>query len=110
VEVQAAVQAARRARAGHQVHLVAHTTPAEPPFSATLAGLSTRLAEVGADSSRATMQAYGRLYRIVMNQAAALAYNDMFWLLAYGAAVMVPLSLLLRRNDPRSGGASVAAH
>jgi len=94
----------------HQVHLVAHTTPAEPPFSATLAGLSTRLAEVGADSSRATMQAYGRLYRIVMNQAAALAYNDMFWLLAYGAAVMVPLSLLLRRNDPRSGGASVAAH
>jgi MFS transporter, DHA2 family, multidrug resistance protein len=94
----------------HQVHLVAHATPAEPPFSGLLAGLSARLVEAGADTARATMQAYGQVYRAVIGQATALAYIDMFWLLAFAAGVMVPLSFLLRRNDPRGGSASAAAH
>ena len=55
------------------------------------------------------MQAYGRLYRAVIAQATALAYIDTFWILAIGAAIMVPLSFTLRRNEP-GGGGSVAAH
>ena len=93
----------------HQVHLVAHTTPGEPTFTGTVSGLAARLASSGADASQATMQAYGRLYRAVIAQATALAYIDTFWILALGAAIMVPLSFTLRRNDP-GGGGSVVAH
>ena len=41
-------------------------------------------------------------------QATALAYIDTFWILALGAAVMVPLSFALRRNDPGGGGVAAA--
>ena len=88
----------------HQVHLVAHTTPAEPSFTAAVSGLAARLAASGVDASQATMQAYGQLYRAVIAQATALAYIDTFHILAIGAAIMVPLSFTLRRNDPGGGG------
>jgi DHA2 family multidrug resistance protein len=93
----------------HQVHLVAHTTPAEPAFTDATADLTARLAASGAEASQATMQAYGQLYRAVITQATALAYIDTFWVLAIGATIMVPLSFTLMRNDPGAGG-SVAAH
>jgi DHA2 family multidrug resistance protein len=88
----------------HQVHLVAHTTAAEPTFTGAASGLAARLAASGAEASQATMQAYGQLYRMVIAQATALAYIDTFWVLAIGAAVMVPLSFTLRRNETGGGG------
>jgi DHA2 family multidrug resistance protein len=91
----------------HQVDLVAHTTPASPAFNAAVSGMAYRLSASGADASRATMQAYGEVYRAVIAQATALAYIDTFWILAMGAAVMVPLSFALKRNDPGGGGAVV---
>ncbi len=93
----------------HQVHLVAHTTASEPAFTGAVSGLAARLAASGAEASQATMQAYGQVYRAVIAQATALAYIDTFWILAFGAAVMVPLSFTLKRNEP-GGGGSVAAH
>ena len=93
----------------HQVHLVAHTTASEPTFTQTISGLTAQLAASGAEASQATMQAYGQMYRMVIAQATALAYIDTFWVLAIGAAVMVPLSFTLKRNDP-GGGGSVVAH
>jgi len=92
----------------HQVRLVAHTSPAEPAFTDTLAGLTARLAAAGADASQAAMQAYGQLYRTVIAQATSLAYIDTYWLLAVGAAIMVPLSFTLKRNEP-GGRAHIAA-
>jgi DHA2 family multidrug resistance protein len=92
----------------HQMRLVAHTSPAEPPFTDMLAGLTARLAATGAEASQAAMQAYGQLYRTVIAQATSLAYIDTFWLLAAGAAIMVPLSFTLKRNEP-GGGAHVMA-
>jgi DHA2 family multidrug resistance protein len=92
----------------HQVHLVAHTTPAEPAFTAAVSGLAARLAASGVEASQATMQAYRQLYAAVIAQATALAYIDTFWILAIGAAVMVPISFTLRRNEPGGGGRVVA--
>jgi DHA2 family multidrug resistance protein len=92
----------------HQVQLVAHTTSGEPAFTGAVSGLADRLAASGAEASQATMQAYGQLYRAVIAQATVLAYIDTFWILAIGAAIMVPLSFTLRRNDPGGGGAVVA--
>jgi DHA2 family multidrug resistance protein len=93
----------------HQVQLVAHTTAAEPSFTAAASGLAARLAASGAEASQATMQAYGQLYRAVIAQATVLAYIDTFWILAIGAAIMVPLSFTLKRNEP-GGGGTVVAH
>jgi hypothetical protein len=44
------------------------------------------------------------LYRTVIAQATSLAYIDTFWFLAAGAALMVPLSFTLKRNEPGGGG------
>ena len=55
------------------------------------------------------MQAYGQMYRSVIRQATTLAYIDAFWVLAIGAAIMVPLSFSLKKNEPGGAGA-VAAH
>ena len=93
----------------HQVHLVAHITPSEPIFTNAVSGLAARLAASGAEASHATMQAYGQMYRSVIRQATTLAYIDAFWILAIGAAIMVPLSFSLKKNEPGGAGA-VAAH
>ncbi len=87
----------------HQVYLAAHTSRGEPAFTAAASGLAARLAASGTEASRATMQAYGELYRAVVVQATALAYIDTFWILAIGAAVMVPLTFTLTRNEPDGG-------
>ena len=100
---------ARRAQF-HQVHLVSRLANDNPAFQAQVDGLAHQLAAAGLGTPQALQQAYGRLYAILEGQAQTLAYIDAFWLLAFGAAVMVGLSFLLKKNDPRAGGAGVAAH
>jgi MFS transporter, DHA2 family, multidrug resistance protein len=88
----------------HQVSLVAHITPGQPAFAQGVTALAARLATSGLDASRATMQAYDRLYHAVIVQATTLAYIDTFWVLTLGSAVMFVLSFLLKRNEPGGGG------
>jgi DHA2 family multidrug resistance protein len=93
---------ARRAQV-HQVYLVAHATRGKAPFNLSLSGLTERLtAALGA--SQAANQAYGRLYRSLIEQATTLAYIDTYWVLAVGAAIMFLLSFLLKKNEPGAGG------
>jgi MFS transporter, DHA2 family, multidrug resistance protein len=94
---------ARRSQV-HQTYLVAHTTAGRPIFLQAQSALATRLGIVGLDASRAGRQAYARLYQAVIGQAATLAYIDVFWVLATGAAIMFLLSFALRRNQPGAGG------
>ena len=93
----------------HQVHLVAHTTPAEPAFTDMVSGLTARLIASGADATQAARQAQGLVYQTVITQATALAYVDTFWVLAAGAGVMFLLSFGLKRNEP-GGGPAAPAH
>jgi MFS transporter, DHA2 family, multidrug resistance protein len=94
---------ARRAQF-HQVYLVAHTTPAQPTFTQTAQSLAVRLSVLGLSASRATSQAFARLYNAVIAQATTLAYIDTFWVLCIGAGIMFALSFALRRNEPGTGG------
>ena len=94
---------ARRAQF-HQVYLVAHTTAAKAPFTQAVQSLAVRLNGLGLDATRATSQAYDRLYGALIGQATTLAYIDTFWVLCIGAGIMFVLSFVLRRNKPGAGG------
>jgi DHA2 family multidrug resistance protein len=94
---------ARRAQF-HQSYLAANATSRHPSFLREAQALAARLAVSGLDITRATSQAYGRLYRALIQEAATLAYIDTFWVLCLGSAIMFLLSFFLRRNDPGAGG------
>lgn len=94
---------ARRAQF-HQVYLVAHVTPGQPTFNQAVSALAARLAVSGLDITRATSQAYARLYQLLIGQATTLAYIDTFWVLSVGAGIMFLLSFALRKNQPGGGG------
>src|SRR6266705_2861640 len=88
-------------RTAHRIDVHQHVVP---PF--WVEGVS----EFGKwNSNQAQQQAYGQMYRTVLCQAQTLACVDTFWMLALGGPVMVALSLLMKKNDPRAGG-QVAVH
>jgi DHA2 family multidrug resistance protein len=91
----------------HQSHLVGRIAPDNPTFQAQLDALGSRLGNAGLGAYEGHRQALARIYQMVQSQAATLAYVDTFWLLGFGAGVMVALSFVLRKNDPRAGGATV---
>jgi len=94
---------ARRAQF-HQVYLVAHVSPGQPTFNQAVSALAARLAVSGLDITRATSQAYARVYQLLIGQATTLAYIDTFWVLSVGAGIMFLLSFALRKNEPGGGG------
>jgi DHA2 family multidrug resistance protein len=90
----------------HQHTLVAYARPDNPNFQNALSGLTAHLASGGVGAHEARSQALGRIYQAVQAQAASLAYIDTFMVLAMGAASMILLSFVLRKNDLH-GGSSV---
>jgi DHA2 family multidrug resistance protein len=98
---------ARRAQF-HQSVLAYHATNYDPVFRNQLSGLSRQLLHSGASAPDAQVQAYGRLYRSLQVQSQTLAYIDTFMVLAIAAGIMLLLSLIIRKNDPGSGGPAVA--
>jgi DHA2 family multidrug resistance protein len=69
-------------------------------------GIAQRLVHSGISPPDALVRAYATFYRALQAQAATLAYIDIFKVLALGATIMFGLSFLLRKNDPRAGGAA----
>jgi DHA2 family multidrug resistance protein len=98
---------ARRAQL-HQAMLASHTGLSDPAFRDSAASLADRLRQGGVDQPQ--MQAYGRLYESMQNQASTLSYIDAFWMLGIAAGVMFLLSFMLKRNNPRGPRSQVVAH
>jgi DHA2 family multidrug resistance protein len=98
---------ARRAQF-HQSVLAYHATGFDPEFQNQVTGLSQQLVQSGISQPDSQEHAYGLIYQLLGAQAQTLAYLDTFMILALGAGIMFLLSLLVRRNDPRAGGAVVA--
>lgn len=94
---------ARRAQF-HQVYLAANASPGHPSFTQAVQGLATRLTASGMEVTRATSEAYARLYQGLIGQATTLAYIDTFWVLCIGAGIMFLLSFALKKNQPGGGG------
>ena len=75
-----------------------------PRFNEAAATLAIRLTHVGLSVRSAHQQALARMYALVMAQAQALSYVDVYWLLAVVSALMFLLSFLLAKNEPGAGG------
>ena len=94
---------ARRAQV-HQVHLAANTSPGHLTFMQSVQGLAARFTASGIEVTRATSEAYARLYHVLIGQATTLAYIDTFWVLCIAAGIMFFLSFALKKNQPGAGG------
>jgi DHA2 family multidrug resistance protein len=86
----------------HQSVLSVYTRSAR--FDAAVAALTRRLTQVGLSVHSAHEQALARMYGMVMQQAQALSYVDVYWLLAVTSALMFLLCFLLQKNEPGAGG------
>jgi MFS transporter, DHA2 family, multidrug resistance protein len=86
----------------HQSVLAEYTR--SPRFNASVGRLSGRLEHVGLSMHSGHEQALARMYRMVVTQAQALSYLDVYWLLAVTCGLMFLLSFLLAKNEPGAGG------
>jgi MFS transporter, DHA2 family, multidrug resistance protein len=98
---------ARRAQF-HQTVLVDRYTNYDPAFRTDLSGLASQLVHSGVSVPDAQTRAQAMLYQSLGAQGQTLAYIDTFKILAIGAAIMFVLTFVLKKNDPRAGGAEAA--
>jgi DHA2 family multidrug resistance protein len=96
---------ARRAQF-HQDELISHVTRAQQSFRSLSGGLSAQLLHRGLSQPRALHQTYLRMYDAVITQATVLSYIDVAWLIGVLCLVMLPLVLMLKKNDPRAAQVS----
>ncbi len=87
---------ARRAQV-HQERIATNLVPGVQAFTEKLNGIAQALEHAGMSSVQATKQAYGAIYRQLIQQAQTLAYLDTLFVFACFAALMVPLVLLTKR-------------
>jgi hypothetical protein len=76
---------------------VDHLTIFDPAFNQTARRFEGYLAGRGASGT-----GHALIYEQLLRQSSALAFVDAIWLLAIGCLLMIPLVLLMRRNDPSS--------
>ncbi len=94
----------------HQNQLLKYLTPSDRNFQQQVDSLQGSLA-THSGMANAQHMAQGRIMTMMQNQSTTLAYVDVFWLLCAASMLMVPLSFLLKKNNPREkSGEPVAAH
>jgi MFS transporter, DHA2 family, multidrug resistance protein len=73
-------------------------------FDAAVAGLANRLTHMGLGQHFAQQQSLARMYSMLLAQAQAISYVEVYWLLATVSVLMFFLSFLLAKNEPGAGG------
>jgi MFS transporter, DHA2 family, multidrug resistance protein len=91
----------------HQDALVGHVTNFDGALRNMLGGLSATLAPGGSSRPYAMRHSLALIYAMVQQQAALQAYIDTFRLLGIACLCMLPLVLLMGKNDPHQ---TVMAH
>ena len=90
----------------HQGHLIERLNAFDPAFRWQVGAFSQGLvAQSGAASSTAHRMAIGLMGGLVHQQAAVLAYVDVFWMLTLAFVVFLPFVLLLRGRVARGAPA-----
>lgn len=93
----------------HAAHAVRNLSPSDPIFQQRVQALSGSFAGV-AGPANASAMAQGRIYQQLLQQTQTQAYVDIYFMLAYATLCMIPLSFLLRKNQPGGGSGEVAVH
>jgi len=84
-----------------------HVNPMSATAQQMMNAMKSYFMSQGASASVATQQAYESIWGMVQRQAAMLAYNDTFLLLAVMFVCMIPLLFLLRKPKPGNAGAAM---
>jgi DHA2 family multidrug resistance protein len=92
----------------HQEILANFVREGSATYQNSLNGLSSKLFVFGQSQHDAQAGALARLYLLVQQHAASLAYIDNFKILSVISGVMFFLCFFLRKNDPGGGGHVVA--
>ena len=86
----------------HRAYLAQHLTPFDQPYQALVGQYSDRLRELGWTSTGAHDTAMGLINQMLGQQAAFLAYGDVFEIKGNTAFAIVPLTLLFRSARRRA--------
>jgi DHA2 family multidrug resistance protein len=93
-----------------QAHLADWMTPLNQPFVARLQQTQQTVIAQGHAAGSAPATALGVLYQTFQQQAAVLAYSDVFWLCAIAAFCIVPMTFLFTNYKPTAGAKVQAGH
>ena len=86
----------------HQDTFSMHVNTFNPALRNQLSGLTNQLFHAGMSTADASHQALGRMYLIVQTQASTEAYLDTLKILAIICFCILPLLLLVKKNDPHA--------
>jgi DHA2 family multidrug resistance protein len=86
----------------HRAHLVEHMRPFDQPYQALLGRTTQGFTDLGQTAAGANHAALGLINTMLNQQAAVLAYMDVFELCAAIAFLAVPLTFLFRPS--KAGG------
>lgn len=87
----------------HQNYLVEHLTPLNPVYNQAVSGIQSVLIQQGTAPSQAPMHTLGVIYRVLIQQASMLAYNDTFRILGIISLLLIPLMFLLKSAKGGAG-------
>lgn len=88
----------------YQTALIGHINPYNPLWQERYASIRQMLQSKGVPLGQTDVTALGMVYGEVRRQAAALAYNRVFFLIGLTFLIIIPLLLLLKRNTHTTGG------
>jgi len=92
----------RRTQARQDV-LSVHTTNYDLPFTRSIQGLAGLYFNSGTSHADAAHLSLAQMYGVMQRQASMLAYIDVFWFFAIGSITIMPLILLMKKNEPGAG-------
>ena len=91
----------------HQERMIAHLSPLDAPYQATLHSATQLFITKGADPAQAAAQAHGLIYNMVQQQAAMLSFNEVFWVLGIAFLAVIPLMFLMKKTGPVKGAVAI---
>ncbi|MEA2624290.1 MAG: transporter, family, multidrug resistance protein [Candidatus Binatota bacterium] len=86
----------------HQAMLVEHVDATSPIAQAAIEAAGRIRQHAGVDPYTASQQGLGMIYRLVQREAAVLAFQDVFLVLAVVVLLLLPLILLLGKTRGRA--------
>ncbi len=92
----------------HQSFLIDSLTPLNPLYDQAVSGAQAALMQRGVGPAQAAAQALGLIYRTLQEQAAMLAYNDVFRMMGVISLAAIPFMFLLKKI--KGGGQMPGMH